>query len=38
MNEERTYRYWLEHVKTEEEREELLRLSPEEIRAAPLSQ
>lgn len=39
MNEERTYRYWLEHVKTEEEREELLRLSPEEIRerfSAPL--
>ena len=39
MNEERTYRYWLEHVKTEEEREELLHLSPEEIRerfSAPL--
>ena len=33
MNEEeRNYRYWFEHVRTEEEREELMSLSPEQIR------
>ena len=39
MNQEKTYRYWLEHVKTEQEREELLALSPTEIEerfSAPL--